>query len=156
MSITGMYCSCTSIASSNCSASHIARNGSGDRYLTGKECKKFSLQLPPYQGLHLLDLQAAQNELDAARQPHRAAASKLLKRAGGDPTFSAFSRPKSSWGRSRALQEGATVALSRSQAIVLKSSKVHIVRGRFKSWQSSGRNYFRLPATRFSFPTLNR
>jgi hypothetical protein len=33
-----------------------------------------------------------------------------------DPTFSALSRPKSAWGRSRPAQQDATVALSRPQA----------------------------------------
>jgi len=77
-------------------------------------------------------------------------------REGGDPTFSAFSRPKSSWGRARPRQQDATVELSRPQAKVPNRSKAHIATGRCQSWQTSGRNYFQFSATQFSFPTLNR
>jgi len=74
----------------------------------------------------------------------------------GGPTFSAFSRPKSSRGRSRPLQQDAPVVLSCPQAIVTNRSKAHLATGLLQSRQSSGRNYFRFPATQFSFPTLNR
>jgi hypothetical protein len=50
-----------------------------------------------------------------------------------DPTFSAFSRPKSSWGRSRPLQQDATVAMSRPQAKAPNSTKTRIAKGSVQS-----------------------
>jgi hypothetical protein len=41
--------------------------------------------------------------------------------SGREPTFSAFSRPKSSWGRSRPLQQDATIALSRPKLEVVRT-----------------------------------
>src|SRR5271168_1640502 len=58
------------------------------------------------------------------------------KTGGSDPTFSAFSRPKSSWGRSRPFQQDATVALSRLQTDEPTNSKTHIAPGLFQRWQS--------------------
>jgi hypothetical protein len=60
---------------------------------------------------------------------------KTTKTGGSDPTFSAFSRPKSSWGRSRPHRDDATVALSRPQATVTNSSKAYMATGLVQSWQ---------------------
>jgi len=58
---------------------------------------------------------------------------KTTKTGGSDPTFPAFSRPKSPWGRSRPLPHDVTVALSRPQAKVPNRSKAHIATGPLQS-----------------------
>ena len=63
----------------------------------------------------------------------RSGSGKTAKTGGSDPTFSAFSRPKSAWGRSRPIQHDATIALSRPQATAPKSSKARMAMGPFNS-----------------------
>jgi hypothetical protein len=74
----------------------------------------------------------------------------------GGSHFFGFQPPKKFVGSSRPLPQDAAVTLSRPQAIVPNRSKAHIATRLLQSWQSSGRIYFRFPATQFSFPTLSR
>jgi hypothetical protein len=63
-------------------------------------CRQQPQDIALHQGLHPVAPHSAGRECDARSETQNAAAGKLPKRAD-DPTFSAFSRPKSAWCRSR-------------------------------------------------------
>ena len=99
----------------------------------GEEDRNDALHFFPCHFLHLIAERSPCPTEERKRCEEERRCGQNIKSGGSDPTFSAFSRPKSAWGRSRPIQHDATIALSRPQATAPKSSKARMAMGPFNS-----------------------
>ena len=90
---------CCSIRYADSACDCVLPTGQGRK--TGEEGKSDTLQFVLHQGLHLVAPHVPRNTRRCAEAKPKSGGGKTTKTGGSDPTFSAFSRPKSAWGRSR-------------------------------------------------------